>query len=388
MQRLLSVSVLRSLGLAAGLWGVGAISAADFEVTAGYNNDFYTSAMVITSTLKHEPNDEDDAESNTFLGDPYGMVQVDVEATDDDQPIVVEVSSTKIIKKSKFVGTLSENGETYTISPVLKYDYDTLLSIHQPVPEDVTVKVTRGDEVLGEETVRVVVRSINDVVLAVEYEGGEIEDTTFMFAAYVNENHPVVDEILAEALNLSGGSAGSENGAGDEQLNAFAGYQGDKESVAKELTAIWNALQARGFRYCDISKSSTEDQDGVASQYVRLLGDSTKTSQANCVEGSCLFASICRKLGMDTMLVTVPGHMYVGVFLDKEHQSFLPIETTMLGGATLEEAVTHASESFDSHAEDLISSLEEEAPVNDCMLIDIAAWRKKGILPIKETVKQ
>lgn len=380
------------------LSGIVALSvrADDLEVNVGFNGDLYTSAIVITSTLKDEVFDEpedadaEDAEEAadekdiTQVGDPYGVIDVFYTADEDNQEIEIEVSSSHSILPSTTKITLENAGEEYCITPMLKYDYDHLLSIKQPAPEDVTVKVTSGDTVLGEKTQRVTVRAINDVILCMSDEDGQTIDTTFMFAAYVNENHPVVDEILAEAL--AGSANGSLGGDNDEDtVNSFAGYQKSKEDVVKELALIWNTLSNRGFHYVDISRSSTEDQNGVASQYVRFIGESTKNSQANCVEGSCLFASICRKLGMDAMLVTIPGHMFVGVFLDANHESFLPIETTMLGSSTIEEAVEVAGKEFDEHVDALKKSLAEHGAVDDCMLIDISQWRKNGVLPISES---
>lgn len=408
-----------------------AATAADFDVHVGYENDIYTSAVIITSTLKGAP----EADDPTFIGDLYGMVQVQMEATANNQPFAITVTSGSFCKPTTYTGKLPKAGRSYAINPVLKYDYDKLLAVRQPCPEDVTVSVTRGGKPLGEVTSRAILRPVTDVILGIGHDEENYEDTTFMFAAYVNENHPIVDDILASTLRHSAESAEMEEEDGccdsgegcagcegcdpsdgcaeaedcasetcddegcgiDEEeaeensrrvsgvVNSFAGYQQGRDEVLQELTAIWNELQRRGFRYSDISQSSTADQDGVASQHVRLIGDSTRTNQANCVEGSCLLASIFRKLGLDTVLVTVPGHMFVGVFLDPDHEEFLPIETTMVGDSTLEEAVESGLEQFNKHEDALMQSLEEESAVDDCMLVDIATWRKKGVLPLRES---
>ena len=60
-------------------------------------------------------------------------------------------------------------------------------------------------------------------------------DMTWMFAAYVNENHPLIDPILREALDTG-------------IVNAFDGYQaGDEDDVYAQVFAVWNVIQRRGF---------------------------------------------------------------------------------------------------------------------------------------------
>ena len=45
-----------------------------------------------------------------------------------------------------------------------------------------------------------------------------------------------------------------------------------------------------------------------------------------------LFASILRKLGFRAFLVTVPGHMFMGVYLTADADQRVGLETTMIGG--------------------------------------------------------
>jgi hypothetical protein len=73
----------------------------------------------------------------------------------------------------------------------------------------------------------------------------------------------------------------------------------------------------------------------IASQYVRTLQESFVNTQANCVDGSVLFASVLRKLGIEPFLGIVPGHMFVGYYLDREMTTRSFLETTMLGNEDL-----------------------------------------------------
>lgn len=359
------------LTLVVSLWAFPLLAEeVEWELTAGFGGHLFPSAMIVSSMMKTE----EDAADDTQLGDPLGMVSVEITATEDEQPIEVTVSSSKVIKASTFKGKLATKGETYTISPVLSYDYDRLLESRQATPEDVTVSVKLDGKSIGKKTERTIVRSINDCLYAYENVDGETEDCSYMFAAYVNESHPVVQEILAEALDVTD--------AKDKNLiEAISGYQGDATEVKKQLEAIYLAIQERGVKYSSITRGSVNDHDKIGSQHVRLLGDSATQAAANCVDGSVLFASVFRKMGLDPYLVTIPGHMFVGVYLDEKHQHHLEIETTMVGSETFAEAVkTGVKERKEAG-----KKFEDDSEI-DYQIIDIEEARAQGIIPIKDSI--
>jgi hypothetical protein len=49
------------------------------------------------------------------------------------------------------------------------------------------------------------------------------------------------------------------------------------------------------------------------------------------VDGSVLFASVLRQIGIEPILVLVPGHMFMGFYLDPECTKPEFLETTMMG---------------------------------------------------------
>jgi hypothetical protein len=83
------------------------------------------------------------------------------------------------------------------------------------------------------------------------------------------------------------------------------GYQGSEDDVLNQVFAIWNVFQRRGIKYSSITTTSSTSKK-VASQYVRTFSDILNAKQANCVEGSILFASVLRKIGMAPFLVLLP----------------------------------------------------------------------------------
>jgi hypothetical protein len=95
--------------------------------------------------------------------------------------------------------------------------------------------------------------------------------------------------------------------------------------------ALWSALQKRWVQYSSTT-TTPGGSETVQSQFVRFVDQSLTNTQANCVDGSVLFASLLRKISIEPFLVTVPGHMYVGFYLGAGKSQSVALETTLLGG--------------------------------------------------------
>jgi len=136
-----------------------------------------------------------------------------------------------------------------------------------------------------------------------------------------------------------------------------------------------------------------------------MIEESLNNSQANCVDGSVLFASLLRKIGIEPFLVLVPGHCYVGFYLDAAQENPIALETTLLGAVLseddqdeipefLEEAIDEdlrgefSWPSFCQAVATGIADLDEhqsEFAADDnveYVIIPISAARKAGIMPI------
>ena len=228
---------------------------------------------------------------------------------------------------STWSGELPEADKEYYIAPKVNYKFEKLRKTTQQMPLNITVALELDGKPAGEKTETLQVRSINDCPFGVSNEEETLNDSGsvagdaeigWMFAAYVNENHPMLDKILQEALAT-------------KIANAFLGYQRDDPAeVMKQVFAIWSALQKRGIQYSSTTTTPGGSEE-VYSQYVRFLDQSITNTQANCVDGSVLFASILRKISIQPFLVTVPGHMYMGFYLGSDKKDFVGLETTAIG---------------------------------------------------------
>jgi len=361
---------------------------AEFETKAGWSEQLFPSFLIATATIKLPKEAVEDYEDEQVLGDPQGLLGVTLEADEDDTPITVTITCDAIMEPSVFTGTLATEGETYTILPKIRYKYDALAKQRQAQPITVTFTVEIGDEDAEEQSQTLTLRSINDCPFTV-IEDEETHDVSFMFAAYVNEQHPFVDKVLREALDAG-------------VVDSFTGYQAkDPLEVYRQAYALWHALSLRDLRYSDITTTAAES-DSVHSQHVRLLDESINNGQANCVDGSVLLASLLRKIGVEPILVMVPGHCYLAFYLDAEATQIAALETTLLGSAPeaatkikgLKDAVSDEWQQENSWktftaalaigTQDLVKNDDKfkAADEADYQLISILAARKLGILPI------
>lgn len=338
--------------------------ALDWSVELSLGNEIYPSAVIGLSGLKENFASNDENE----FGDPLGMIYTYVTAPSDNCRVKVTIEATSVFKESSITVTLPTQGTRYRVAPMLRYDIEKLLKVKQSFPDYVKVMV-ETDEESDEQTKKITVRSINDCLLGMK-SGGEYIDTKFMFAAYVNENNPYIDQILGYALKK-------------EYVTSFKGYQGDAESVFKEVAAIYQTLQDLKFHYSSITESSGEEVD-IRTQHVRFVGESLNTSQANCIDGTVIFASVFKKLGLHPVIITVPGHAFVGVYLtkDKNMETLCPIETTMVGSRSVQDAVNYGMGNIKKHWDEF-----QDEKNRQCMMIDVREARSIGISPIPEAVQ-
>ena len=330
-----------------------------------------------------------------WLGDPNGMLGIEINNPSKDSKIKLEIRMPQLTDGvSVFEGVLNKKGEDYLIFPDIKYNYEALSNVLQPKPVNATFTLFVNGKRMGEQTKRVAVRALSDCPYAFTNLDGQEEDISWMFAAFVNENHPVVDQILKEALAT-------------KLVGSISGYQAsDPNDVYKQVFAIWTVFQNKGIKYSSISRASGESEN-VASQTVRPMSESLKAVQANCVDGSVLFASVLRKIEIDPFLVLVPGHCFLGFYLDAEHKDFEVLETTMLGETDYEKTNKDADDLYkdlfrtnttfiknwrtfsaaiqsanDTYQENKAQLENEKNTDTQFQFIDIDDWRKIGVVPI------
>ena len=294
----------------------------DYEITDDLGGNIFPSAILSIATTDAQiiiPSD------TMYLGNPKSIIGVRIRSSKPLSHVRVEVAETKFYAQSVSEFDLPKPDIDYIIYPDIIWNYEALKNNAQPEPISVVVDAEINGKKIGRKIQTFSVRSINECLLGYYTKGRKFHDTGIFFAAYVNEDHPMIDQILREALNT-------------RIVNKFLGYQARNAAAAvdKQVYALWNVLQKRNFRYSSVSNTSLSS-NVVISQRVRTFEDALNSSQINCVDGSVLFASLLRAINIEPILVRIPGHMFVGYYTDSNRKNVNFLETTMIGDVDLDD---------------------------------------------------
>lgn len=292
-----------------------------FEIVDELGGTIFPSAILSVATTDAQIIQPVDS---NYLGNPKSCIAIRVKSRSAYSRVRIEVAETPFFSRSISEFVLEKPRREYTIYPDIIWNYEALRNVSQAEPISVAITVEMNGEDLGQRVRTFSVRSINECLLGYVSNGIKFHDTGIFFAAYVNEENPMIDKLLREALNT-------------RIVNRFLGYQSATPgAVDKQVYALWNVLQKRKFRYSSVSNTSLSS-NVVYSQRVRTFDDALESSQINCVDGTVLFASLLRAINIEPILVRTPGHMFVGYYTDSSHKEKHFLETTMIGDVDLDD---------------------------------------------------
>lgn len=314
----------------------------------------------------------------SVLGDNHGIIGLHIVSPKPNSKITVGVQLDPVLGYQEFEYNLPVQGRRYRIFPKFVWNWDALKRYKRPSPANATFTLSIDGQQIEKKTVVVRIRSINEAVYAYRFLDNENwANTGSLFAAYVNEDHEWIDTILKEALDT-------------RLVDSFSGYQRGSKGVVEQVFAIWYLLQRRGFKYSSITDTSGAN-NLVYSQYVRLFDEAIKVSQANCVDGTVLFASILKKIGINVGLVLIPGHCFLVFDMDGKGDLW-GLETTAIGLIDLRDYADKdkVAASYDVFKKALGSGnkqLQESLPKINAKapqynLISVNKARKDGINPV------
>lgn len=312
--------VLLILGIVAYVWFNNTALRTNFEVVDELGGNIFPSSILSVATTDAQviiPSD------SVYLGNPKSGIPVRVRSSKALSRVRIEIAETRFFSRSVSEFVLEKANTEYLIYPDVIWNYEALRNNSQAEPISVVVAAELNGKEIGQRVRTFSVRSINECLLGYVSNGKKYHDTGIFFAAYVNEDHPMIDQILREALNT-------------RIVTRFLGYQANAAGVDKQVYALWNVLQRRKFQYSSVANTSLSS-NVVFSQRVRTFDDALNSSQINCVDGSVLIASLLRAINMEPILVRVPGHMFVGYYTDSKRTNMNFLETTMIGDANLDD---------------------------------------------------
>jgi hypothetical protein len=274
--------------------------------------------------------------------------------------------------EDKYFGTVSgsidvRQGQTIVYYPSIPWKYEALKGIQQSTPLSIRFRLMDNAGHVKEQIVKISVRSIEDCITYWKIDG-KLQLTPTL-AAYVDEENPLIEKLLAVGIEK-------------KWVDAWTGYQEGEEGLIKQIGAVWKILVSKNIHYSDIAGATTDTHTTYYSQLVRPFCESITNKQANCVDGTVVFASILKRIHIRPVLVLVPGHCFLAFHpTETDTDKYIFLETTMLGDVGSEAgdaAVEH-------HYLDAIKKAGEEfdkADKTQTNLIDIESFRKMNITAI------
>ena len=265
MKSVLSLFVVGGSCLLASITGAEEV---DWKPEANMDHQLFPSLLMATASVRPvEPDDQEAEKPDPYLlGERFGLVGVSIKAPAANAKVKVTVKDNDLMAASSWSGELAEADKDYFIAPKVNYKFDRLRQVTQQVPLNITFEVEVDSEPAGEKYETLQVRSINDCPFGVSNSEETLNDENFiagsaalgwMFAAYVNENHPMLDKILQEALET-------------KIVGAFRVTTHEHDETLKQVFALWSALQKRGLQYSSTT-ATPGGSETVQSQYIRFI---------------------------------------------------------------------------------------------------------------------
>ncbi len=296
----------------------------DYELVDQLGGNLFPSAILSVATTNTQVIPP---MSGEYVGNPKSCVAIKLKSGRANTVVRIELAETPFYARSVSTFVLPKEHTEYIIYPDILWRYNALRDNEQAEPISVVSYVEVDGKDLGQKVRTFSVRSINECLLGFNKQlpDGRTRyvSTRLFYAAYVNEENPLIDKVLREALNT-------------RIVRRFLGYQSTPEMVDKQVYALWYVLQKRNFKYSSVSYSSLSS-NVVYAQRVRTFEDALNSSQINCVDGSVLFASLLRAINITPVLVQMPGHMFVGYYTDSAKKNLTFLETTMIGDVDLDD---------------------------------------------------
>lgn len=242
------------------------------------------------------------------------IFNLSVTAPRDNSVLRVVIDSSSLNYVTIIQEILPHRGERYTFQPSLKWKYDIMRRLRQPGVIDLTFTCYINDEEVDINNLHLGYRTVNECPLSLVADG-QTNDFRWLFAAYVNEDHPQIEQILTEIM---------EQG----NVSRISGYQNGERAVQDQVFAVWYYALNRGISYSSITCTSNPSPRANV-QHIRFFDEVWGSRQANCVDACVFFASILRKMGLKPIIFVEPCHAYLGYYTDKNRKKVALLETTI-----------------------------------------------------------
>ncbi|MCQ2135586.1 MAG: DUF4011 domain-containing protein [Bacteroidales bacterium] len=274
------------------------------------------------------------------------------------------------------IGSLPSKGKVVLSDVNVTLSSKYFSNLTEPATGSVKIEILREEEILHSESFSM------DLLPYDHWEG--LRNMPELTASFVLPNHPAVKKILHGASRHLGQIS---------QSPQIDGYQSaDPGRTLQQIEAIYLAVRDEGISCAGVPASFHDDGPRT-----RLPEEILSTRLATCLDTTLLFAACLEAASINPILVFVPGHAFVGAWLNKESSPYAVNDDqttlTKLSADGINDiamfettcAASGHSESFDQAMK--LSALKLSSPDEFICFIDVAASRKLGIKPLPLRIK-
>ena len=196
----------------------------DFEIVDQLGGNLFPSAILSVATTDAEIIKPIDT---VYVGNPKSLIAIKIKSGRPNSLVRIELPETPFYARSVSTFVLPEAKTEYIVYPDILWRYDALRNNTQAEPISVVANVEMNGKDYGQRMRTFSMRSINECLLGYNQQNADgttrFVSTRLFFAAYVNEENPLIDKVLREALNT-------------RIVRRFLGYQSKAEgSVDKQV---------------------------------------------------------------------------------------------------------------------------------------------------------
>lgn len=172
------------------------------------------------------------------------------------------------------------------------------------------------------------------------------DNLPYVVSAFCSSDDPVVQQLAGHVSGMGNGLAASL----------------DSKAAVQFLQMLWLFMQHNGIAYQTPPVLNVNQTFGQNIKYAR---DVLRNRAGTCIDLAIFWASVAKAVGLKAYVVAMPGHAFPVVQLPNGNQ--IPIESTMLGHGSLEQAVEAGLK------------VHQEATQGPHFLIDIQAIQDQGV---------
>jgi hypothetical protein len=274
-----------------------------------------------------------------------------------DQP-ALQVVRSEIAGYSRTVEHTLIIGPKQTLTvPIVPDLLPSAFSLQEIVRAPLAITVTNEDGSFAyARTQSVLLHSGSDLYWGKQFANAQL------VARWVTPHDPAVLQLVSSAHRFI--ANGRMPGYNINERNA----RNLPAQVTAQAQAIFRAIQDSGFAY--VSSIFTFGSVTESAQRIRLPRETLSLDSANCMDISVAFASAIENIGLQPVIVIVPGHAFAGVRLGPGSSDILYLDLTVLPRGTFEQARARAE------------NWRKKIPAEQVLTVDVISARRMRIYPL------